>query len=498
MTIKDYLRILRARWAIVAFAVAVCLVAALATYAVRPTEYTARMSMYVSATGAEDAASAAYGAQLSLQRVKSYVILLGSRRIAEQVVARLDLPDSPDDLSKRITASTPVDSQVIDLEVVDRSPDRAAIIANTVYDEFVQVSAELTRNSQLGQSTVALRMVEPAPPPRSPSSTGLGLTLALGLLAGLIIGVAAAFVRNTLDTSIRTRESLAAASGARVLGTVTYDVRRRRAPTTDDEAQPDEAQPSGLPRSSSEDLRKLRTNLRFGSQRQAPKVVVVASALTGEGKTTLVVDLAATLAAGGLRVLLVDGDLRRPMIAERLGLATSPGVAEVLSGKVRVGDAIQRPWEDTVHFLSAGAAMANPSDVLTAEPLETVFAELRGKYDAVLVDSPALDPYTDAAVLAAAGDGAVLVCRSGVGTHAALASAAEGLRAVSAPILGAVLVVIRDTRFRLPSGRGLGAVPWTQLYRPQHNAADPEAEAAERSETAETNGSRNSLPVQRG
>ncbi|GAA2874043.1 hypothetical protein GCM10010472_34180 [Pseudonocardia halophobica] len=492
MTIKDYLRILRARWAIVAFAVAVCMAAALATYAVRPTEYTARMSMYVSATGAEDAASAAYGAQLSLQRVKSYVILLGSRRIAEQVVARLDLPDSPDDLSKQITASTPVDSQVIDLEVVDRSPNRAAIIANTVYDEFVQVSAELTRNSQLGQSTVALRMVEPAPPPRSPSSTGLGLTLALGLLAGLIIGVAAAFVRNTLDTSIRTRESLAAATGARVLGTVTYDVRRRRAPTTDDAAQP-----SGLPRSSSEDLRKLRTNLRFGTQRQAPKVVVVASALTGEGKTTLVVDLAATLAAGGLRVLLIDGDLRRPMLAERLGLATSAGLAEVLSGKVRVGDAVQRPWEETVHFLSAGAAVANPSDVLTAEPLEKVFAELRGKYDAVLVDSPALDPYTDAAVLAAAGDGAVLVCRSGVGTHTALAAAAEGLRAVSAPILGAVLVVIRDIRFRLPSGRGLPVVPWTELYRPQH-AADPAMGAAERSETAETNGSRNSLPVQRG
>jgi capsular exopolysaccharide synthesis family protein len=490
MTFKDYLRILRSRWVLIALSVVLCLTAASATYALRPTEYTAKMSMYISATGAEDAAAAAYGAQLSLQRVKSYVVLLGSRRVAEEVIARGGFPYTPEDLARRITASTPTDSQVIDLEVVDSSPDRAAVIANTAFEVFSDVSADLTRNSQLGQSTVVLRMVEPATPPLAPSSTGLGLTLVLGLFAGLVVGAAAAFVRNTLDSSIRTPEALAEASGARVLGTVTYELERRAA----SRARTDS--PAMLPRSSSEELRRLRTNLRFGTWRQAPKVVVVTSAAPGEGRTTLIVDLAATLAAGGLRVLLVDGDLRRPTLSARLGLRDSIGLAEVLYGRLRIDRAIQEPWEETVHVLPAGAAVANPSDLLAAEPLEKVFAELRENYDAVLVDSPPSGPYTDAFVLASAADGAILVCRSGVGTQGAVSAAAEGLLAVSAPILGAVLVVIRRSGLRLRPSKGRSTAPWTELYRPVPGGAGPLLAAAEPTDGPERNGSMESRPMQ--
>src|SRR5689334_10200587 len=133
--------------------------------------------VYVSATGAEDAAAAAYGAQLALQRVKSYVVLVGSRRVSQDVIEKLGLAENPDTLSKRITASTPVDSTIIDVAVWDESPERAAAITNAVADDFTDVSADLTRNAQIGQSTVELRLVQPAAVPTSPSSPGLLLTL---------------------------------------------------------------------------------------------------------------------------------------------------------------------------------------------------------------------------------------------------------------------------------------------------------------------------------
>jgi succinoglycan biosynthesis transport protein ExoP len=450
--VRDYLRVLAERRVIIILAVVLSLLAAGATYALRPAKYTASLSMYVSATGAEDTASLASGSELVLQRVKSYVVLASSRRVSQDVVEKLGLPLTPDALSERISASTPLDTAIIDISVWDESPQRAAVIVNAVAKDFTDVSGELTRNAQLGQSMVALQVVQPAVPPASPSSPGLGLTLAFGLLAGLIIGVGGALIVNSFDTSIRNVGTLRQV-GAPVLGVIDDDARVPLVVGDD---------PSTSPRS--DELRKLRTSLQFAGGGKPVGIVVMTSATPDHGLTTrTTIDLAETMAAASSRVLVIEGDLRTPRLGRILRLDESVGLSTVLSGDLPVGQAIQPARNKAFDVLTGGPVPANPSDLLAGRPMERLLRELRTAYDIVLIDSPPLLPYADAAVIAAATDGAVIVCRSRAVKQREVEEAAAELRSVFAPLLGTVLVtshrtIRRRVRWERP-GSGADPVP---------------------------------------
>ena len=224
MTLGDYLKILRERWVTLLVAVVVGLTAAGTTWFVRPKEYTADLTMYVSAQTADTTQSAFQGAQLSQERVTSYVRLVTSPRVIEQVVRDLRLPESPIDLVDQVTASNALDSVLIDVAVEDRSPERAAAIANALGRVFTGLVAELERPTVVGaQPPVAVRVVQPASPPVLPSSMPLPLMLALGLLAGLVAGVGGAVARHALDTSIKSSDQLRGIAEAPNLGTIIFD-----------------------------------------------------------------------------------------------------------------------------------------------------------------------------------------------------------------------------------------------------------------------------------
>jgi capsular polysaccharide biosynthesis protein len=149
------------------------LAGAAGVFYLRPPEYTAKLTMYVSSQGGDTTSAAYQGAQLSQQRVSSYVQLVSSRRVSEDVIRQLRLPTTPEDLSEQITASSSIDSVLIDIAVVDRSPARAADIANAVGKVFTGLVSELERPVAPGQPpAVAVRMVQPAAVPIEPSSPG--------------------------------------------------------------------------------------------------------------------------------------------------------------------------------------------------------------------------------------------------------------------------------------------------------------------------------------
>ena len=434
MTIRDYLRVLREQWFVLLISVLLGLAGAAGVFYLRPPDYTAKLTMYVSSQGGDTTSAAYQGAQLSQQRVSSYVQLVSSRRVSEDVIRELRLPVTPEGLSEQITATSSIDSVLIDISVVDRSPDRAATIANAVGNVFTGLVSELEQPVTPGlPQAVAVRVVQPAAVPVEPSSTGLPVTLAIGVLAGLATGIAGAQLRNALDVSVKSPEQLRAAAGAPNLGTVAHDPNVPKRPLTVHE---DVQSPR------SEAFRQLRTNLQFVDVDNARKILLITSSMPNEGKTTTLLNLAIAMASAGNRVLVVEADLRRPKAANLLGLERTVGLTSVLSGRVSAHQAIQ-PWGGgAFDVLASGALPPNPSELLASKHMEVLLTELRELYDVVLIDSPPLLPVTDAAAIAPYTDGAILVCRYTKTTRSQVESAVQALRGVSAPLLGTVFTMV--------------------------------------------------------
>ena len=434
MTLHDYLRVLRERWILVLLVVVAGISASGAVWFLRPPEYTSTLQMYVSAQTADSTQAAFQGAQLSQQRVTSYIELVNSQRVCEDVIRQLRLYTTPRELAKRITATTKLDSIVIDVEVTGQSPTDAAAVATAVSTTFPRLIDELERpSSPTGTPPVVVRVVQPVTVPDRPSSLDLPVLLALGLAAGLVLGIGTALVRNALDTSVNSPEKLRRVAGVPNLGTIAFDAHVPRRPLTVHE---DPHSPRA------EAFRQLRTNLQFVDVDNPPKVVVVTSSLPGEGKTTTIANLAIALAAARQRVLVIEADLRRPKLAEVLGLERSIGLTSVLTGRVAVDHAVQHWSGGTFDVLASGPLPPNPSELLASRHMAALLDDLRGRYDLVLLDTPPLLPVTDAAAVAPAADGVVVVCRFKQSRCAQLQSAVDGLDAVSATLLGTIFTMV--------------------------------------------------------
>ena len=463
MTLQDCLRVFRQRWRIVLALALVGLVATGVAWHLRPRQYTAALTMYVSAQTADTAQSAYQGAQLSQQRVTSYVELVTSPRVTDQVVRTLQLPVSPSDLAEQIEASSVLDSVLVDVAVTDTSPERAAAIANAVGRTFSALVNDLERPTTPGtQPPVAVRIVNPAQVPPEPSSMTLPVALALGLFLGFGAGIAAAFARNAVDTSVTSADQLRDITDAPNLGFISFDPDTPKRPLTVHE------EPQS-PRS--EAFRQLRTNLQFVDVDRPPRVMVVTSSLPAEGKSTTLANLAIAMASGGYRVLVIEGDLRRPKLADLLGLDRTVGLTSVLAGRVPAGQAVQH-WPGGVDVLASGPVPPNPSELLASQQMEGLVGDLRNQYDVVLIDTPPLLPVTDAAAVARAAEGVILVCRHKHTKRDQLRAATEALHSVSAHIVGTVFTMV-------PANGSAGYATYSSYYG--SGVATPAAPTSSRS-----------------
>jgi capsular polysaccharide biosynthesis protein len=193
------LKILREHW----FGILACtllgVLAAGAVAVLTPPKYTAKTSIYISAQNGNDAMSAYQGGMFTQARVKSYTELIHGEKVASEVATRLNLSDTPEDLSKEIEASSTLNTVVINVLVTDPSAQRAALIANAVGEVFPQLVSKLEQPTDVNAlPTVKASVVQPASIPTRPSSTGLSTMLILGFVAGLLIGAVYAGVRTTL------------------------------------------------------------------------------------------------------------------------------------------------------------------------------------------------------------------------------------------------------------------------------------------------------------
>jgi capsular exopolysaccharide synthesis family protein len=295
------------------------------------------------------------------------------------------------------------------------------------------------------------------------SLTSILPKLALGLAAGLLLGVGLAFAREQMNTSIRRRSDIERVLRVPGLAVIPQlRVRRRwRIPllssangnggTTHRSTNGVHAQSNGTSNgqsvidnvtkgaSQAEVFRSLRTRLVLSHGSRSLRVLVVTSAHGADGKTTTASNLAVAFAQQGFRVGLVDGDLRRPAIHTLFGVQSEPGLAEALMESVMVDEAVHMTTISRLYVMPSGHTRADTPDLLKGDRLTRVFSSLAKRFDVVLVDSPPLQAVPDAAILAAHADGVILVLRAGHTERLAAQQAVDQLVDVGASVVGAVL-----------------------------------------------------------
>ena len=283
-------------------------------------------------------------------------------------------------------------------------------------------------------ATSGVEVVTPARAPSSPSSPKPAQDALLGLSAGLLLGLGAAFLRDSLDDALTSKEAAERLGGAPVLALVPMVTswKKRERPVLAASAEPTSPV--------AEAYRSLRTSVQFARQAHEIRTLLVTSPAAAEGKTSTVANLGAVFAQAGERVVLVSCDLRRPRLGQFFGVDERTGLTTVLLGQKTLEQVLQpvRGY-DCLWLLAAGPVPPNPAELLNGSHARELFETLQENFDLVLVDSPPVLPVTDAMVLSQYADGTLLVVAAGQTRRAELQRAAERFTQAKAPVTGVVL-----------------------------------------------------------
>ena len=288
-----------------------------------------------------------------------------------------------------------------------------------------------------------IEILNTAEPARRSSKPSLLLNGIASFVFGLVLAVGLALALEYFDTSLRDVADIEDRLKVPVLGVIPHN----RDPMGPSRDEPEEAEP----------YRVLHTNLNLAMKSDKPSVLVVFSAGPAEGKSTTICRLAHMMGAYGERVLLIDGDLRRPAQHRLANVAKSPGLSDVLAGKCEIDAAIRRSISPGLDLLTAGGMPGFTLSLLFAERFRELITSLRGKYDRILLDSPPIIGVSDATLLAGAADGAILLIQHRRNPASMVLRAQQTINAVKTPIVGAVLT-------QVPKGSGEDYGYYTQAY----------------------------------
>lgn len=427
MELSDVLAALRRGWLTIILAVVAGILAAAGLTMVIPPTYSSTASIVFVSRGQSPDNLGSTGSYIQSQ-IASYAAISTSPGLLARVAERTGLEMSGIELEKQVNAVIPPGTAMIQITVRLNSRARAAQVANTITEELRTTVTSLTPGD-----IVRGEIISPAVPAERPVSPSRPANLAIGAALGLVVGVAIALLRRTLDRRRRTVQGLAAATPAPLLGRIPGVPHRRpgrRAPSaTDLESQRTEA------------FRRVRANVLVSLPPADSTALVITSATRGEGVTTSARHLAVHNGEAGLRVLLIDANLRDSKLSRELVSDAEhvAGLATVLNGFAPLAQVIRHDALPGVDVLLSGARTETPSELLGGKALEDLLAAARETYDMVIVDAAPLVPYADSLGLVGAADGVVLVVTPGMPAQADIMDTLETLEVSPAPLIGIVL-----------------------------------------------------------
>jgi len=383
-------------------------------------------------------------------------VIILKRQIEE---AKKDLSDSLQQLTAQQRELSTKEIGLIQLKRNVSIAEDVYMMFKTKYEEARILEAEKARD---------VTVVEPAALPSQPVSPNKSFNFMIGILSGLLFGLIMAFVTESFDTSIGRVDDIEELTKVPVLGIIPstslekgrkfFKTLFKKKKLTSEEEQLHERlvtlfEPTSV---AAESYKTLRTHLDLTGLRKVGNCIVITSASPQEGKTQTLANLGISLAQSGQKVLIVGSDFRKPMIYKLFGLKRSPGLTEVLVGKLSWKDAIKTEVDmliggleyeqilktqgiENLRIITCGERAPNPAELLSFPEIDALIEELKDSFDVILFDSPPVLPVTDSAVLAAKVDGVILVYQAGRTSRHALNRARIQLENVDAKILGVVI-----------------------------------------------------------
>ncbi len=359
--------------------------------------------------------------------MNSYVELIKGPAVAQRMIERMGLYASVSDVQGRISVATPPDTQLIQVVTTGASPREAEDLVSGVMQSFIALHDEgrLPGSTYISDVTPSQQIAR-----QSRSEWNVVLMVAVfGLLSAAAIVVVFEFltdtVRDSVDAEVATRVPVLAGiplwSAGRG-GRIATGMTGRRAGEA------------------AERFRMLRTAIRLKTKDEPAQVLLFSAASTGAGTTTTAANYAFTLAQSGRRVAIVDANLREPAQHRMFGVVATPGLAEVLASKdAALGSAVYATSIEGISLVPAGLCPANPSELIDSERFDAMLAELRGRFDAIVIDSPPALAATDATLLAARADATIVVVRSDHTGRPKASAAVEMLGQATQRVMGVVL-----------------------------------------------------------
>lgn len=472
------LRALRRRWWIVIACVVFTGGAAILFSTRQVKQYTASASLLFQDPGFDQMVFGSNFAQPTAdptRQAATNIDLVSLPTVAARTSRALGGKITPGRVRAEVSVAASGQADIASISATDSSPVEAAVIANTYAKQYIRYRqqadrakvagaqtsvrhdlAQLTpsqRTSAVGQSllnranqlqilaslqTGNAELAQAATTPTSPSSPKTERNGIIGILVGLMLGLAIALLVDRFDQRLRDSAAVEEAYAVPILGVVPASG-AFAASHANDPLQGAEAEAFGL----------LRARLRYFNVDRELRSILVTSAMPNDGKTTIALHLAIADAIAGARVVLVEADLRRPTLAERLDLRKGPGLADVVSRNVTLESALVSVGEPdfgphgsgshpVIDVLPAGAIPPNPAEMIESASMRELLVTLTEQYDIVIIDSPPVSVVADAIPLMRQVSGLVIVSRIGQTSRGSAEHLRQQLVKLNAPTLGVI------------------------------------------------------------
>lgn len=445
MTILDFVRTTRANLVLLILGIVIGALLGLGYALTQPKVYAANASGYVT-IGSGGTIDVLSGSSAAKDRAHSYAAIVSSEAVAKIIQEKNpNMGLTVSGIRGSVTASTDENSSLIKVSAQASTPEQAQVLANSALHATADYikniegnnggdggntengnSANASANSANNIRVIPLDNASINPPLVSPNYTRNTL---IGAAAGLVLVYVVIFLRRSIDQRIRTRDDAVKATGSSILGVL---------PTSEDLAEENIVTGASSDHIAQESIRQLRTNLRFVNIDEPPRSFLVTSAVPSEGKSTVSLSLARSMAESGQAVILIDADLRRPTLAKKLNIDAKVGLTQVLAGQVDIAEAVYQLEDSNLFVLTAGRIPPNPSELLGSDKMRQLVRELSEEF-VVVLDAPPLLPVTDASLLSYAVDGVIMVGSIGKSHREQMTEATNHLNQVNANLFGLVL-----------------------------------------------------------
>ncbi len=346
-------------------------------------------------------------------------------------------------LSRTKGESLGLNEKAIQYSVLKREAQSTKEMYDLLFKRMKETS--LTEDIRTGN----VRIVDAAEIPRSPFKPKKAQNLMLAIILGLVLSIGTAFFLERMDNTIKIPDDIKNNLNISYLGPV---------PDFSTLPEADTPKPGELklieelitvssPKSTaSEAYRGIRTNILFSSADIAPQVLLITSSAPAEGKTLTAANLAVVMAQMGNKVLLIDSDMRKPKLNKVFKTSRDKGLSTILVGGCEISEAIIPTKIPNLDIISSGPVPPNPSEIIGSQKMATVLAELRGRYERIIIDSPPISAVTDASILSKYADGAIIVVRYGETHLEIIKNGINQLASVNAHIFGAILNCVNTGR----------------------------------------------------